>query len=168
MKAKIREFEVNTWKNFVITHPSYKLAETCLDLVSPQMFWSISNQYPDLVTCLHVQIRLLVILVSVHGQLELLNLFVLFVKKLKMTYIIFFLFAWTIRAVESLCFVCKEVKNDLHHFLFVCPYFHNNFDSRWSNLDVKVSNSCPTDGSQISAFIKNLDQDSKTLLLLRN
>ena len=59
VKTKIREFEVNTWKNFVIAHPSYKLAETCLDfVVSPQMFWSISNQYPDLVTRLHVQIRL--------------------------------------------------------------------------------------------------------------
>ena len=41
------KFEVNTWKNFVIAHPSYKLAETCLDLVSPHMFWSISDQYPD-------------------------------------------------------------------------------------------------------------------------
>ena len=49
MKTKIRKFEVKTWKNFVIAHPSYKLAETCLDLVSPQMFWSISNQYSDLV-----------------------------------------------------------------------------------------------------------------------
>ena len=44
VKTKIRKFEVNTWKNFVIAHPSYKLVETCLDLVSPQMFWSISNQ----------------------------------------------------------------------------------------------------------------------------
>ena len=58
-KTKIREFEENTWKTFVIAYPSYKLAETCLDLVSPQMFWSISNQYPDLVTRLHVQIRLM-------------------------------------------------------------------------------------------------------------
>ena len=40
VKTKIREFEENTWKNFVIAHPSYKLAETCLDLVSPEMFWS--------------------------------------------------------------------------------------------------------------------------------
>ena len=66
------------------------------------------------------------------GQLELMNLFVLSVKKLKTTYIIFFLFV---------------------------PIFD-------VNLDVKASNSCPTDGSQISAFIKNLDQDSKVLLLL--
>ena len=74
------------------------------------------------------------------GQLELMNLFVLFVKKLKTTYFIFFLFAPS--------------------------YFRKNFDSLWSNLDVKVSNNCPTDGSQISAFIKNLDQDSIALLLL--
>ena len=25
---------------------------------------------------------------------------------------------WTIRADESLCFVCKETKDDLFHFLF--------------------------------------------------
>ena len=142
VKTKIREFEVNTWKNFVIAHPSYKLAEICLDLVSPQMFWSISNQYPDLVTRLHVQIRLM-------GNFS----FSAYVS-------------WTIRADESLCFVGKEAKDDLYHFLFVCPYFRKNFDSLWSNLDVKASNSCPTDGSQISAFIKNLDQDSKALLLL--
>ena len=60
----------------------------------------------------------------------------------------------------------KEAKGDSYHFLFVCPYFRKNLDSLWSNLDVKASNSCPTDGSQISAFIKNLDQDSKALLLL--
>ena len=89
VKTKIRESEVNTWKNFVITHPSYKLAETCLDLVSPQMFWSISNQYPDLVTRLHVQIRLM-------GNFG----FSACVPR-------------TIRAVESLCFVCKEAKDDL-------------------------------------------------------
>ena len=48
VKTEIREFEENTWKIFVIAHPSYKLAETCLHLVSPQVFWSISNQYPNL------------------------------------------------------------------------------------------------------------------------
>ena len=60
-------------------------------------------------------------------------------------------------------FVCKEGKDDLYHFLFDCSYFRKNCDSLWSNLDVKASNSSPTDGSQI---IKNLDQDSKALLLL--
>ena len=35
-----------------------------------------------------------------------------------------------------------------------------------SEKDVKSSNSSPTDGGQISAFINYLDQDSKALLLL--
>ena len=65
--------------------------------------------------------------------------------------------SWAIRADESLCFVCKEAKNDLYHFLFDWSVFRKNFDSLWSNLDAKASNSSPTDGSQISTFIKNLD-----------
>ena len=73
---------------------------------------------------------------------------------------------WTVRADEPLCFVCKEAKDDLHHFLFDCSYFRKNFDSLWSKLDVKAPNCSPTDGTQISAFIKKLDQDSKALLLL--
>ena len=73
---------------------------------------------------------------------------------------------WTIKADESLCFVCTKAKDDLYHLLFNCSYFRKNFDSLWSNLDVKASNSSCTNGGHISAFIKNLDQDSKALLLL--
>ena len=142
VKTKIREFEENTWKTFVIAHPSYKLAETCLDLVSPQMFWSISNQYPDLVTRLHVQIRLM--------------------HKFTFSACV----PWTIRAAESLCFVCKEAKDDLYHFRFDCSYFRKTFDSLWSNLDLKPSNSSPAGSSEISAFIKNLYQESKVLVPL--
>ena len=83
LNTKIREFEENTWKKFVIAHPSYKLSKTCLDFVSPQMFWSISYEYPDLVTRLHVQIRLM-------GNFG----FRACVP-------------WTIRVDESLCFICK-------------------------------------------------------------
>ena len=114
VKTKIRESEENTRKNFVIAHPSYKLSENYLDVVSPQMFWSISNQYPDLVTRLHVQIRLMGNF-GFSGRVP-----------------------WTIRADKSLCFVCKEANDDLYHFLFDCSYFRKNFDSLWSNLDVKA------------------------------
>ena len=48
MKTKIRELEENAWIDFVQKHPSFKFARTCLDNVSPQKFWSISDQYPDL------------------------------------------------------------------------------------------------------------------------
>ena len=78
------------------------------------MFWSISNQYPDSVNRLHVQIRL----VGNFGFSACVP--------------------WTIRADKSLCFVCQEAKDDLHNFPFDCSYFRKNFDSLWSNLDVKA------------------------------
>ena len=59
VKTKIREFEENAWIDFVQTHPSFKFARTCLDNASPHKFWSISDQYPDLVCRLHIQIRLM-------------------------------------------------------------------------------------------------------------
>ena len=138
MKIKIREFEENTRKNFVIAHPSYKLAETCLDLVSPQMFWSISNQYSDLVTRLHVQIRIM-------GNFGFSTCV-----------------PWTIGADEFLCFVCKEAKDHLYHFLFDCSYFRRNFHSLWSNLDVRDSNSSPTDGTVVR-FLLLLRISTKTV-----
>ena len=54
VKTKIRELEENAWIDFVQKHPSFKFARTCLDNVSPHKFWSISDQYPDLVSRLHV------------------------------------------------------------------------------------------------------------------
>ena len=59
VKTKIQEFEENAWIDFVQKHPSFKFARTCLDNVSPHKFWSISDQYLDLVCRLHVQIRLM-------------------------------------------------------------------------------------------------------------
>ena len=34
------------------------VAQECLANVSPEQFWSIADNYPDLAKCLHVQIRL--------------------------------------------------------------------------------------------------------------
>ena len=98
-------YKFNHLKRSIVTFGESK--HVCLDLVSPQMFWSISNQYPDLVTRLHVQIKLM-------GNFG----FSACVP-------------WTIRADESVCFVCKEAKDDLYHFLFDCSYFRKNFDSLW-------------------------------------
>ena len=63
------------------------------------MLWSISNQYPDLVTRHHVQIRLM-------GSFG----FSACVP-------------WTIRADESLCFVCKETKTTYIIFFLIAPIF---------------------------------------------
>ena len=35
------------------------MAQTCFENVSPPDFWSLADEYPGLVTCLHTQARLL-------------------------------------------------------------------------------------------------------------
>ena len=59
VKTKILEKEANDWFRFCSDHPSMRVAQTCLESISPYQFWSIADHYPDLVSRLHVQIRLM-------------------------------------------------------------------------------------------------------------
>ena len=142
VKTRIREFEENAWIDFIQQHPSSKFVRTCLDNVSPHKFWSISDQYPDLVCRLHVQIRLM-------GNFG-------FSAELP----------WASKADAALCFICKESNENLSHFPFDCPYFRDNFDSLWSNLVIKATNCNSADGSHVSSFLTNLDQHNKALILV--
>ena len=73
---------------------------------------------------------------------------------------------WASKADDALCFICKESNDNLYHFLFDCPYFRDNFDSLWSNLVIKATNCNPADGSHVSSFLTNLDQQNKALMLV--
>ena len=104
VKHKIWEFGENSWNSFILDHPNLSLAQACLATVSPHMFWSISDQYPDLVCCLHVQIRLM-------GNFGL-NWEI----------------PWITNTDGALLFVCKRDTEMLGHFLFDCPDFREHFD----------------------------------------
>ena len=56
---KIREFEANAWDTFISDHPDLCIAHDCLVNIPPRKFWSISEQFPDLVCCLHTQVTLM-------------------------------------------------------------------------------------------------------------
>ena len=58
VKTKIHERESREWHQFCTDHPGMLVAQEWLANVSPEQFWSIADSYPDLVKCLHVQIRL--------------------------------------------------------------------------------------------------------------
>ena len=58
VKTKILEKEADDWFRFCSDHPSMRVAQTCLENISSYQFWSIADRYPDLVSHLHVQIRL--------------------------------------------------------------------------------------------------------------
>ena len=109
--------------------------------MSIQQIWSIADEYPDLVTRLHAQARLM----SNFGF----NAFAPWLKDTKGT----------------LCFICKDIENT-DHFLLDCPQFKENFDSIWRNLDLKIMRSNLTDGMQITNFIKGLNHQHKIMLLV--
>ena len=114
------------------------VAQECLANVSPEQFWSIADNYQDLVKRLHVQIRLA-------GN---------------------FGVPWLLNTEGALCFICKENVENVNHFLLECREFRNNFDSIWLNLRQKIVSSSPIDGPQIFDFIQHLNQRHKVLLLL--
>ena len=82
--------------------------------MSIQQFWSLADEYPDLVTRFDTQARLM-------GNFGL-NASV----------------PWLKDTEGALRFICKEDIKNTDHFLLDCPRFKENFDSIWRNLDKKL------------------------------
>ena len=141
MKSRIREKEVSDWKIFCHEHPNMQITQAVFDHLTPSKFWSITDHYPDLVSRLHIQVRLM-------GNFGL-NAGV----------------PWLHGIPGALCFICKEGL-DVNHFLWECKTFRENFQSVWSNLFQKIDSAHPMDGLQISSFIRGLNHQHQTLLLL--
>ena len=142
VKTKIREKENDEWLSYCQDHPDMHVAQACLLNTPPHQFWSLADDYPDLVSLLHMQVR-------INGN---------------------FGFSggvpWLSHTQGALCFICKENVENVSYFLHDCPEFRQNFDSAWLNLKQKVISANPIDGSQIFDFISRLDRQQKTLLLL--
>ena len=109
MKTEILEKEADDWFRFCSDHPSMRVAQTCL----PYQFWSIADHYPDLVSRLHMQIRLMGNF-GLNGGVP-----------------------WLTNTDGELCLFCKDSAEDVSHFLLDCPNFRDNFESLWSNLSQK-------------------------------
>ena len=56
VKTKVRNFEDNA---YCVNHPSMHIAQACLENVTPYQFWCLADNYPDLVSRMHIQIRLM-------------------------------------------------------------------------------------------------------------
>ena len=117
----------------------------CSDLLKKYVFptiWSIADEYPDPVTRLHTQARLM----SNFG----LNASVPWLKDTK----------------GAICFFCKEDTENTDHFLpdsrdLTVHSSEENFGSIWCNLDPKIMRSNPTDCIQIADFINGYIRQHK-------
>ena len=143
MKTKVRNFEGSVCADYCVNHPSVHIAQACLKNVTSYRFLCLADNYPDLVTCMHIQIRLV-------GNFGL-NCGI----------------PWFAGTNGSLSLICKQGTEGVTHFLFDFPFFKENVDSVWLNIKAKlITETNPLDGTQICNFISNVDRDSKVLLLL--
>ena len=110
--------------------------------MSIQQFWSIADGYPDLVTRLHTQAKLMCNF-GLNASVP-----------------------WLKHTEGALCFICREDFENTEHFLLDCPQLEENFDSIWRNLDLKIMRTNPTDGIQIANFIKGLIRQHKIMFLV--
>ena len=114
----------------------------CLKNVTPYQFWCLADNYPDFVSRMHIQIRLTGNF-GLNGGVP-----------------------WHVGTNGSLCLICKQSMEDVHHFLLDCPFFKENVDSVWLNINTRITETNTLDGTQICNTISNLDRDSKVLLPL--
>ena len=119
-----------------------QIASSCLANVTPFHFWYLADHFPDLVSRLHVQVRLM-------GQFGL-----------------GCGIPWLRDSDEAFYFVCKQDIESVTHFLLDCSYFRQNFLALWRNLKIKITVSNQADGVNICQFIDNLDRHHKVVLLL--
>ena len=142
VKIKILEKEADDWFHFCSDHPRMRVAQTCLENIPPYQFWSIADHYPDLVSRLYVQIRLMGNF-GLNGGVP-----------------------WLTNTDGELCLFCKNNVEDVSNFLSDSSSFRDNFESLWSNLSQKLIACNPSDGTQISHFISSSDRQQKIILLL--
>ena len=108
------------------------MAQSCLNNVPHEQFWSLAHSYADLVSRLHVQVRLV-------GNFGL-NAGI----------------PWLSDTEGSLRFIRKESEDNIGHILLEWRFFRDNVKSIWSNLKQKIVSTNPADSVQISDFISNL------------
>ena len=139
---EVRNSEMNKWTEYCVSHPNLHVAKACIDNIPPQQFWSLTDQYPDLVRHLQVQVRLM-------GNLGL-NAGV----------------PWLSDTDGQKCFICKNDVEDAGHFFFDCMSFRENYTILWSNLETTLFNANPLESNSMFSFLVNLDRKHKTMFLL--
>ena len=105
-----------------------QIASSCLPNVTPFHFWSLADHFPDLVSRLHVQVRLMGH-IGLSGGIP-----------------------WLRDSDETFCFVCKQDVESVIHFLVDCSYFKQNFLSFCRNLKIKITVSNQADEVNICQF----------------
>ena len=141
MRDQNLDSERRAWDSFREPHPNMRVAQSCLENVSPFRFWSLANQFPDLVSRMHDQVRLMGNF-GLSGSLP-----------------------WLQNTDGAICFIPEEDIESVTHLFLAALISETILISLWNKLKFKIAESHPTDGAHICNFIENLDGYNKVLLL---
>ena len=89
--------------SFCKSHPNMRVVQSCLKDVSHFRFWSLPNQFPDLVSRINVQVRLMGNF-GLNGSLP-----------------------WLQNTDGAICFICKEDIESVTHFSSRLLLFQKQF-----------------------------------------
>ena len=59
VRRKVCENQNEVWSDFCLKHPDLKQVYDCLNNLPLYHFWSLADHYPDLVSRLHVQVKIM-------------------------------------------------------------------------------------------------------------
>ena len=131
---EVHNSEMNKWTEYCVSHSNLHLAKACTDNIPPQQFWSLTDQDPDSVCHLRVQVRFMGNLRANAGV------------------------PWLSDTDCVKCFICRNGIENAGHFFFDCMSFKENFTILWSNLKTTLFNANPLESNFMFSFLENLDQ----------
>ena len=99
VKNQVRDLESRLWLKFCSGHPNMHVAQACSENISPSKFWSLADFYPDLVSRLHTQVRLMGNL-CLNGGIP-----------------------WLFKTEGCLCFISNENTETVYHHFIECSPF---------------------------------------------
>ena len=103
VKNKVGDMETKLWLEFCSGHPNMHVAQVCSENLSPPKFWSLADLYPDLISRLHIQVRLMGNL-CLNGGIP-----------------------WLFNTEGSLCIISKENTETVFYHFSDCPTFRDNY-----------------------------------------
>ena len=102
-----------------------RVAPACLENISPYQFWSTADRYPELVSHLHVHIKLMGYFGPNGGV------------------------PWLTNTDSEFRIFCEDSVEDVSHFLVDCNSFNDNSESFWSNLRQIIIACNPSEGTYL-------------------
>ena len=141
LRNRISIFENSLWETYTENHSHMSLFHQTLTEISPSNYWKITSLYPDLVSKVNIQLRL----IGNYGLQSGLP--------------------WLRKEKSDACLLCKTESEDLSHFVLRCPYFRNDWIRFWLLMKNFLLRLNDPESELLLFFLKNLNETCRLRFL---